>query len=153
MVGIDGIDGSGKSSLAQHLARELGWTHINLDDYVEKDMGKYVEHVRYEQVQSMLNDTEGSIIIEGVCLLAVLEKLQRVPELLIYIKIMSHYGIWYDEDDCAVNGDINDFIRDKRESLQEFDVAFPELAEEIMRYHCHYRPQDKAHIVYERIDH
>jgi hypothetical protein len=32
------------------------------------------------------------------------------------------------------------------------DVDFPELAEEIIRYHYGYRPHEKADIIYKRID-
>ncbi|HAS55318.1 MAG: hypothetical protein A2X56_11325 [Nitrospirae bacterium GWC2_57_13] len=165
-VGIDGVDGSGKSSLAALLSRELGWPHINLDDYVEQNMGQFVEHLHYDDVRDILNKANEPIIIEGVCLLAVLERLEQRLDLLIYVKKVASYGMWYDEDDCAVSGDIDDFMNEKREKLQKFvemealmnseepqtDVEFPKLAEEIIRYHYKYRPHEKADIVYIRVD-
>ena len=164
-VGIDGVDGSGKSLLASLLSRKLGWPHINLDDYVEENMGQYVGHIHYDEVRNILNKTEGSIIIEGICLLAVLERLERHLDLLIYVKRVAHYGRWYDEEDCTVSEDIDDFMKRKKEELRKFvemeahiegneppgEVMFPELAEEIIRYHCKYKPHERADIVYSRI--
>lgn len=165
LIGIDGVDGSGKSSLASLLSTELGWSHINLDDYVEKNLGRYVNHIHYDEVRNKLNNTEEPIIIEGVCLLAVLERLERHMDLLIYVKNVAHYGRWYDEEDCAVSEDIEDFMNRKKEDLQRFvgveasiegkeppsGVVFPELTEEIIRYHHKYTPHERADIVYKRI--
>lgn len=166
LVGIDGMDGSGKSSLASLLSKQLGWLHINLDDYLEKNMGRYVECVHYDEVRNILKKAEESIIIEGVCLLAVLERLERSLDLLIYVKRVAHYGRWYDEEDCAVSEDIDEFVKRKKEELQKFaemeshiegkeppgEVTFPGLAEEIIRYHYKHRPQERADIIYNRID-
>ncbi len=166
LVGVDGVDGSGKSWLATLLSKELGWAHIDLDDHIENNMGGYAEHVHCDEVQNILNNTNGSVIIEGVCLLHVFERLQRHLDFLIYVKRVAHYGRWYDEEDCIVSEDIDDFINNKKGKLRKFaeadaymngeepptDVEFPALDEEIIRYHYKYRPQDKADIVYERID-
>ena len=92
LVGVDGVDGSGKSWLATLLSKELGWPHIDLDDHIENNMGGYVEHVHYDDVQNILNNTSGSVIIEGVCLLHVLEGLKRHLDFLIYVKRVAHYG-------------------------------------------------------------
>jgi uridine kinase len=162
VVGIDGGDGSGKSSLASLLSRKLGWLNINLDDYVEKNIGCYMEHIHYDEVRNNFNDAGKPIIIEGVCLLAVLERLEQHLDILIYVKKMG--GKWYDEDDCTVSED--DFINRKKEEQWKFseieanmygknppsDVMLPELTEEIIRYHHKFRPYEKADIIYKRID-
>jgi hypothetical protein len=78
---------------------------------------------------------------------------------------MAPYGMWYDEEDCTVNRDIDDFMEGKKAHLQKFveanahmngekpptDLSFPELDEEIIRYHYMYKPHEKADIVYKRI--
>jgi hypothetical protein len=95
----------------------------------------------------------------------VFERLQWHLDFLIYVKRVAHYRRWYDEEDSTVSEDIDDFINNKMVELLKFaevdaymngeepptDVEFPELDEEIIRYHYNYRPQDKADIVYERI--
>jgi uridine kinase len=167
LIGIDGIDGVGKSMLATKLSQELGYTHLNIDDYIDKNHGQYVNHVHYDAIRRQLNDEKKNpIIIEGVCLLAVFEKLQRDLDMLIYIKKVSEYGSWRDKDDCDITEGIDEFMTKKKETLQKFveaeahiegkdvsnDAIFPELAEEIIRYHYGYRPHDKADIIYKRID-
>jgi len=166
VVGIDGIDGTGKSTLAASLTEELGCSHINLDDHIDKNQGKYVNHIHYTVVQEIINGAVLPIIIEGVCLLAITERLQLNLDTLIYIKRISSYGSWRDEDDCEVTEDIDEFMNRKREDLNKFvhaaayiegkdipnDTIFPELAEEIIRYHYAYRPHKRADIVYNRID-
>ena len=149
LIGIDGTDGSGKSTLASSLSKKLGCSHVNIDDRIDKNPGQYVNHVQCDGLQRQLDETKGPIIIEGVCLLAVLERLQRSLDKLIYVKRVSDYGSWCDEDDCEVSEDIDDFMNKKKEGLQEFvwaeasiegkdvsdDINFPKLAEEIIRYH------------------
>jgi uridine kinase len=166
LTGVDGIDGSGKSWLASQLSKELAWLHINLDNYLDKNLGRYVNHVHYDAVRRELDKAKEPIIIEGVCLLAVLERLQRRLDTFIYVKRVSHYGSWRDEDDCSVSEDIEEFMNRKQEDLQKFvameahlegretpnGVVFPQLAEEIIRYHYEHRPHEKANIVYKRID-
>lgn len=166
VVGIDGIDGSGKSTLATALSEGLVCSHINLDDHIDKNLGQYVNYVHYPVVQEMIKAAKLSIIIEGVCLLAIAERLQLNLDALIYVKRISSYGSWRDEDDCAVTEDINEFLNRKKEDLNKFvhavayiegddipdDTSFPKLAEEIIRYHYFYRPHERADIVYKRID-
>jgi len=41
-IGIDGMDGVGKTFLARELATPLGATVISLDDHVDKKRGMYV---------------------------------------------------------------------------------------------------------------
>ena len=166
VVGIDGVDGSGKSTLAASLSEKLGCSHINLDDHIDKNLGQYVNHVHYLVVQETINATKLPIIIEGVCLLAIAERLQLNLDALIYIKRISSYGNWIDEGNCDVTGDIDEFMNKEKKELNKFvhaaayiegkdfpdDTSFPELAEEIIRYHYSYRPHERADIIYKRID-
>jgi len=166
VVGIDGVDGSGKSTLATSLSEKLGCSHINLDDHIDKNLGQYVNHVHYLVVREMINAIKLPIIIEGVCLLAITERLQLNLDALIYIKRISSYGNWIDEDNCDVTGDIDAFMNKEKMELNKFvyaaayiegkdfpdDTNFPEFAEEIIRYHYSYRPHERADIIYKRID-
>ncbi len=166
LIGIDGVDGSGKSTLASSLSKELCCPHINIDDHTDKNLGEYVNHVHFDELERQLDDAKGPIIIEGVCLLAILGRLQRSLDKLIYVKRISDYGSWRDEDDCDVSEDINDFMNKKKEEQRKFvlaeacierkevpdDINFPELAEEIIRYHYDHRPHEKADIIYKRIN-
>ena len=163
LIAIGGVDGSGKTILASKLANMLGYVHINLDDYLEKHRGGFLGHIKYELLKTKIENIEVPIIIEGVCLLAVLKNLKKDPDLLIYIKSMSDYGRWRDEAICEVIEDIDEFISKEENDLIKFceleakmegkeldpdECKIPELREEIIRYHHEFRPHKKANIVF-----
>jgi uridine kinase len=166
LLGIDGTDGSGKTTLAASLSEALGCPHINLDDHIDKNKGQYVNHVHYPTVKEIIDSAHSQIIIEGVCLLAIAERLKVNFDALIYVKRIASYGDWRDEDDCNVTEDIEEFMKRKKEDLNKFvhadaylegkdfpdDTIFPELAEEIIRYHHTYRPHERADFIFRRID-
>jgi hypothetical protein len=167
LIGIDGIDGSGKTTLSKKIADELGYIQIKLDDYVDRNCGTFVEHIRYDELRSSIHSTHAPIIIEGVCLLAVLEKLQRKADLFIYVRRISDYGSWRDEDKCDIIGDVDELILKEKETHRMFCEAeariegknfdsnacdIPPLIEEIIRYHHGYAPHMRADIIYDRTD-
>jgi len=166
LIGIDGMNGSGKSTLASCLSKELNCLHVDIDDYIDKNLGQYVSNIHYDAVQKQLDESKGAVFLEGVCLLAIIENLQLHLDLLIYIKRISDYGSWQNEDNCNLTEDIDQFINKKKAELRQFayaeacvedkdvphDVNFPQLVEEIIRYHYEYRPHEKADIIYRRID-
>jgi uridine kinase len=76
---VDGIDGSGKSTLAKEISDKLGIIHINLDDYLNKNHGGFADFIDYSSLQDLIEQTNISIIIEGVCALAVVKKLGINP--------------------------------------------------------------------------
>lgn len=47
-IGIDGVDGSGKTTLAKNLAEQLDVPLISLDDYLDEKRDGYLDHLRYE---------------------------------------------------------------------------------------------------------
>lgn len=163
LIAIDGIDGSGKSRLASKIANKLGYVHINVDDYLEKHRGGFLGHIKYDLLKTKIENIGAPIIIEGVCLLAVLKKLSKDPDLLIYIKRMSDYGWWRDEGICDVSEDIDEFISKEINDLKKFceieakmegneldpeEYKIPALREEIIRYHHKFRPHKKANIAF-----
>ena len=167
LVGIDGIDGAGKSTLAKELSTALDITHINLDDYVEKEKGNFVDFIDFEMLNESINKSETTVIVEGICLLEVLSRIGRSLDLLIYIKRISSYGAWRDEGECEIPGDIEEFIQKKKQELKAFckatakiegsdynekDFSFPTLREEIFRYHYTHQPHKKADVYFIRKD-
>lgn len=163
LIGIDGKNGSGKTKLASQLASELGYRHINLDSKLHKNRGNFINNIKYDELLAELKDLDRPVIIEGVCLLAVLENLYKRLDMLIYVKLVEDNGKWADENECDVHGDLDEFIaklKDESETLmkewarikgKEFDTiegVIPELEEEVIRYHHKYKPHVIADIVY-----
>lgn len=165
LIAIDGVDGSGKSTLAKNLVKNLGYLHINLDDYLKKNRGTYVENIKYDHLKGDILNSRLPIIIEGTCILLVLENMEFDHDLLIYIKIMSNLGDWRDEELWDVKGDVDDFIarlkvngHEFSELMaancdKEFDTESPYLKpyqEEIIRYHHAFKPHENADIIFWR---
>jgi hypothetical protein len=165
-IGIDGVDGSGKSHLAEALAEAIGYPTLNLDDYLFQNQGGFVPFVDYPALSAALTSMP-KFILSGVCLREVLANSSLTLDGHIYIKRMRQ-GLWADEDECVfpdgVDAAIETLARysamlshslDERSDMasQEADETQPALSEEIMRYHEQYQPQDVADIVYEMSNH
>lgn len=167
IVGIDGKDGTGKSTIAQKVSSELKIRHINLDDYVEEyDSGTYVSNIKNEELLSAITISSNPLIIEGVCLLSIMEQFDLKLDLLVYVKKIDSCGFWHDRDKCDLEEDVDEFILKEKASLRslaEFeahlegaqmsteDVEYPSLSEEIIRYHYVFKPHIKADIIYENV--
>lgn len=163
---IDGADGSGKSTLAVEIAGKLSSIHINLDDYLEKKRGYFVDYIKYDLLKKKIEDASSPIIIEGVCALAIAKKLQIKCDLHIYVKRMSTYGFWNDSDLYDVDDDVDAFIAKQNTEHRKFCEAMaqiegeefdpentdiPKLTEELIRYHYEFKPHKIADVIYERV--
>lgn len=160
-VGIDGIDGCGKTTLAKHLAEQLKAELISLDDYLIKNQGSYLNNLRYEEIR-MGYFAQPRCIVEGVCLLQVLETTGLEIDTLVYVKRMQH-GVWADERVCDINENVDTFIEGEMEldemlSAREANhsgnssSALHRIEEEIIRYHASYKPFTNAAVWYLRDD-
>jgi uridine kinase len=87
LIGIDGADGVGKSSLASWLAWQLGAPAIHLDLYTVRDSEP--PQWRTEDLQRVLttrlDEHARPLVIEGIMLLEVLAKIGREVDFLVYV--------------------------------------------------------------------
>ena len=155
-IAIDGTDGSGKTTLAKELASELGVAVFHLDDFVAKNRGTYIANLDAAKLANSLGQSSEGWVVEGVCILRALEALPLEPDVLVYVKRMSH-GHWSDEDELAPCIPIEEHLSQLRDMVRPMAEAFGEtgglgLAEEIIRYHASHRPHEKASIAYLRAD-
>lgn len=154
-IGVDGVDGCGKTTLAKSLAEQLDIPLISLDDYLDKNRGGYLDHLRYEELKRAFH-AESQCIIEGVCLLQALDIVNVAIDALVYVKRMQH-GIWADERECdVIIKNVEVFLEAEKELIEMFSIgetdqtysALPKLAEELIRYHASYRPFERATFLY-----
>ena len=83
---IDGDLGAGKSALAQGMSKDLSATVVSLDEYLLSNGDIYWDQIDYEPLRSKVSAIGQRIIIEGVCALKVLEKINVRHDYLIFIK-------------------------------------------------------------------
>ena len=87
LIGVDGLDGSGKSSLAAWLSWQLEMPAIHLDTYIIQDtepLAFRTDHLK-AAVDSRLG-LQRPVIVEGFLLLDVLERMGRQPDFLLYVE-------------------------------------------------------------------
>jgi len=163
---IDGADGSGKSTLANEIANKMSFIHINLDDYLDKNHGYFVDYIKYDLLNKKIEEANSPIIIEGVCALAVIKKMKIRCDLHIYIKRMADFGYWKDTYLYDADEDVDTHIDKQNVEHRKFcesmthiegkqfdpkDASIPKLIEELIRYHYEFKPQEIANIIFERI--
>ena len=118
LLAIDGPPGSGKTYAAQYLANELQTPCIHVDDFLVEHKGGYVNYIRYDDLEVALAD--GPAIIEGVCLLEILERIGASADLFIYVSP----------------------ARSARDTRDASDLKL-----EVSQYYARHRPVDIADIV------
>lgn len=154
-IAIDGSDGSGKSTLAKALAVELKIPVLHVDHFIVKHRGRYIANLDVTRLASALSAAE-ACIVEGVCMLQVLEHVSFTPDAVVYVKRMSH-GYWCDERELDPQIPIEEHLHQLRADIQPLAKAFGEsgdlgLTEEVIRYHASYRPHQRASLAYLRED-
>jgi uridine kinase len=87
LIGIDGANGSGKSSTASWLAWQFGMPVIHLDFYIDKGTAALTRSAA--EVARLIDrriDQGKPIIVEGILLLEALATVGRKPDVLIFVE-------------------------------------------------------------------
>ena len=167
-IGIDGKDGSGKTTLAKELCDRLGIKSVCLDDFLEEKKGGYAAFLDRVALERELKAKGTLLMVEGVCLRAAAERMGINVDVHIYVKRIGVHGIWNDEDECNPSMPPAEIVSKLEEDLLKFseveaalgdcgddereEVRLPGLVKEMVYYHAEYRPATKADYVYERIE-
>lgn len=86
LIAIDGADGSGKSSLASWLAWQLGMPAVQLDLYlVSYHPIKWLDTELSRVVAKRLDRERRPIIVDGVCILDALSRIERKADFLVFV--------------------------------------------------------------------
>jgi hypothetical protein len=84
IIGVDGELGAGKTTLAMRIAERLNCRHIHVDSFLIKGRSSFLPSIRYERLAQALCGP-APVVIEGICLLAVLERLSVSADWLIFV--------------------------------------------------------------------
>lgn len=158
IVGIDGIDGVGKTSIAKDIEK-LGYIRISLDEYLRKKSGGYYEFIEFDKLQSKLLECAGKfIVIEGLLLQKILERVQIKVNYLIYATDSVWIYDWSEEWQGKYSTmSLEDIIKDTEHITSRVSKALDPSAQpykmdglrrEIYEYTFHYKPWGKAQIVF-----
>jgi hypothetical protein len=162
-IGIDGVNGAGKSRLAQELSQALGIPVLDIDDYLHRHQGGYVDFMDYPALAAAIRSMP-ALILEGACLRQVLSNLGTDLDGHIYVMRMRN-GLWADEDVCVfpdgVDAAIETLATDAAMIWRYLDDPGEHVAPgqdedslqltfEVMRYHCEFQPHEAADVIYER---
>jgi hypothetical protein len=91
LIGIDGLDGSGKTSLASWLGWQLEIPAVHLDLYIVRDSDPL--RFRIDDLARALDARAAlkrPVIVEGILLLQALNEIGRAPDFLIFVHKVSH---------------------------------------------------------------
>src|SRR6266581_3009325 len=76
LIAVDGVDGSGKTPLAIGLAECSRATVVSIDRFLNRNRGVYIRNIRLRQLRRAITWRSGPVLIEGVCVRAVLTRLR-----------------------------------------------------------------------------
>jgi hypothetical protein len=85
IVAIDGGLGAGKTDVANQLATSLKWNCVHLDAYLFPGRGSFEPSMDYDELQRAIIEADEPAIVEGVCILAVLQRISLIPNFLVFV--------------------------------------------------------------------
>lgn len=156
-VGIDGIDGVGKTSLAKELEK-IGYFRISLDDYLKKKSGGYYQFIDYKKLNdAVTKNKDKSIVIEGVLLLKILRRIDFNLDYFVYITDNVWLDDWNEDwEGKYLSMSLDEIIRDVEQQTTKVSKALnPKAApysldgfrREMYEYAFHFRPWNQANII------
>ncbi|MGE0592689.1 MAG: shikimate kinase [Vicinamibacterales bacterium] len=157
LIAVDGWDGSGKSTLASALAQAVSCEYVEVDKFLERNQGGYLDRIRYPELGARLGELTELVVVEGVCLREVLARLGHAPAMSIYVKVLSSVGTWHPGRWCEFES-AGEAIANHRQTLSLFARATAQpqpidgLEEELIEYHFKWRPHEVSQLILERVE-
>ncbi|KVE06278.1 hypothetical protein WI91_07990 [Burkholderia vietnamiensis] len=143
LITFDGCMFAGKTTLMREIARRLGVPGIDLDDYVEREQGKFVEALRLDELKIAIARAQTKsdvVLLSGICMLEVLARIGFVANLAVYVQANNDDGA---PDDI-------DLIGAETGRYPELIEFFGALEDECFSYHARYRPLSNADVQFVR---
>jgi len=134
-----------KTTLSTKISNGLCIPRIELDDFVKENQGGYINFIDYKGLSDKIVSKK-PVIVEGICVLQILNKIQVKPDVSIYINVVDRYGfcnaqIRYFPPDKTAEEVINERIR------KGYSVGYEA---DIIRYHYSFMPHENADFIFQR---
>ena len=141
VIGIDGLTGVGKTTLASSLAVALEGSTLDLDAFLDHDRKCFVEALKISDLRSALTSAVRPLFLSGICLREALALVGYTASCHVYVKRMTGWG-WADEDELGTD------------AVPEVDSnsGGAHLRHEMRRYHEKWKPHLVADYEFQRID-
>ena len=146
LVAIEGFTGSGKSYLADAIARDLNAAVIHTDEYVTGDDESlpYPDRLDCSRIATSVSSFArhaSLVLIDGICLRETLRRTDLRADLFIYVKRIAENGLWHDGFHLE-DYKTNNAITENQEEPHRSDFA----------YHVFERPHEHADVIFERVE-
>ncbi len=159
IVGIDGIDGVGKSTIiAPLISKIIKARIINIDKYLNEKQGKYFQEINFKKIKQDINQCLGTdnLIIEGVLLLKILKKIDLKVDCLIYVSDnvwvydWCEYGPYYQRKLEEITKDVEKKTDKVSKALRTYTKPYKldGFRKEIYHYTYEYMPFNSANIIF-----
>jgi len=145
IVSIDGVDDVGKTTLSTKMVKELYLSHIELDDFVQENQGGFINYIDYDRLLDKIISNK-PVVVEGICVLQILNTIQLKPDVSVYIKVIDRYGFCHGQIKYFPPDKSADEIINERKS-KGFSVGYEE---DIIRYHYSFIPHENSDYIFER---
>ena len=155
IVSVDGLAGSGKSTLSEQLAVALPPAHLKVDSFVVSNQGSYLSHLRVSELKERVNSemkADSVILVDGVCCAAILKRLAVQADLRIYVARLDDCGDWVDGELFTTGLTEVGAIEAEQSLLAPFGQSLTDLRRELIHYHFAFRPWEHCDIRYAHRD-
>lgn len=148
IICIDGECGTRKTTtLAPVIAKKINANIISTDKYLKNAKQEYFKYIDFNLLKSdILKSLEkGNVVIEGILLLKILEKIQLIPEKLIHAISDGSF----DEYQFNKNKNCTEIIKEAGKGLaliskNKKNIGLSKFQKEVFKYYKEYRPVEKA---------
>lgn len=86
IIAIDGDLGSGKTRIANEISDRMQMPVIHIDDFLIPNTGQFLDSVKYFGLKKEIKEAGSRLVIEGICLLDILNKINVKYSIYFFIK-------------------------------------------------------------------
>ncbi|WP_435274836.1 hypothetical protein ACMAZF_16485 [Psychrobium sp. nBUS_13] len=120
IIAIDGDLGGGKSIIANELSEKTQIPVVHVDDFLVPRTGRYVDSIQYLDLEKSIRKSGRPMIIEGICLLDVLNRIDLEHNQYFFIKRKENTPY----KDSVLLSEIGDYIRRNSETINGARTLF-----------------------------